>query len=121
MGRGVLLDFRSWAESLGLKSDALATTSIPLEQLLKVAESQNVEFRTGDTLLIRSGYLKAFDTLSDDEVQALIKQSHPSAIGVESSNPILRWLWDTGFAAVAGDMPSFEAWPCQSEEYFLHE
>jgi hypothetical protein len=40
---------------------------------------------------------------------------------VESSEKTLRWLWETGFAAVAGDMPGFEAWPCQNTQYMLHE
>ena len=45
----------------------------------------------------------------------------PPSIGVQSSEEILRWFWDTGFAAVAGDMLAFEAWPCQNTRYWLHE
>ncbi len=92
-----------------------------MEQLLKVAAAQNVDFGPGNILLIRSGYVKAFDMLSDDAVKSLVTRPHPPAIGVNSSEETLKWLWDTGFAAVAGDMPSFEAWPCQNLKYFLHE
>jgi hypothetical protein len=46
---------------------------------------------------------------------------HPPAIGVESSEETVRWLWEQGFAAVAGDHPSFEAWPPQSQDFCLHE
>ena len=45
----------------------------------------------------------------------------PPAVGLESSEKTLRWIWETGFSAVAGDQPSFEAWPCQNPNYMLHE
>ena len=27
---------------------------------------------------------------------------------------MLRWIWDLELVAVVGDMPSFEAYPCQN-------
>lgn len=33
---------------------------------------------------------------------------------------MLDWLHDSYFAAVSGDMPSFEAWPSHTD-YYLHE
>jgi hypothetical protein len=45
----------------------------------------------------------------------------PPAIGLESSEETLRWIWDNQFAAVVGDQPSFEAWLCQDTDYMLHE
>ena len=120
-GRGVLLDYQSWAESEGLVMRATSTTSITLDELQKVVASQNVELRRGDILCVRSGYLKAFDALSDEEARALVTHPAPPAIGLQSSEDVLQWIWETGFAAVAGDMPSFEAWPCQNTRFFLHE
>lgn len=31
--------------------------------------------------------------------------------GVEATEEVLKWLWDSKFAAVAGDMPAFERSP----------
>lgn len=121
VGRGVLLDYHSWAESQGLSPSALESTPIPLASLQAVAAAQDTTFLTGDILLIRSGYIKAFNALSPAEAALLTATSAPTAIGVESSEANLRWIWEKGFAAVAGDMPSFEAWPCQDTKYFLHE
>lgn len=45
----------------------------------------------------------------------------PPAIGLESSEETLKWLWENGFSAVVGDQPSFEAWPCQDPRFWLHE
>jgi len=123
IGRGVLLDYQSWAESQGMTTNdfALTTHSISLADLHAVADSQNVSFQPGDILFVRSGYVKAFNSLSEVEAQKLVAAPNPPAIGLESSEEILRWIWDNKFAAVAGDHPSFEAWPCQDTEHFLHE
>jgi hypothetical protein len=108
-------------EAEGLSTNALATTSITLAELQKVAASQNIAFQRGDILFIRSGYGKAFSSLGNEEARSLVTQAAPPAIGVESAEATLEWIWETGFAAVAGDMPSFEAWPCQNTKYFMHE
>lgn len=121
MGRGVLLDYAAWAESQGLTPKVFETTSITLEDLRKVAEYQNTTFKEGDILLIRSGWVKGYTQLTSSECQALADKPSPPAIGVQSCEEMLRWIWETGFAAVAGDMPSFEAWPCQDTKFWLHE
>lgn len=38
---------------------------------------------------------------------------------MEQSEEMIRWVWDN-FSAVAGDQPSFEAWPSR-EDWALHE
>lgn len=122
VGRGVLLDYASWATSQGLTIDPLATHSITLSDLKKVAESQGVTFRPNDILLIRSGYINALSELpSDDAATYAGKGLELTAIGVESSKETLEWIWENQFAAVAGDMVAFEALPFQSMEYWLHE
>ena len=121
MGRGVLLDYHSWAEAQGLSHPAIATTSIPLSNLLKVAESERISFRPGDILLVRSGYMQTVESLSAEDLKTLADKAVPPSIGVESSEELLWWIWECGFVAVAGDMPSFEAWPCQNTKYWMHE
>ncbi|KAG0650111.1 hypothetical protein D0Z07_3398 [Hyphodiscus hymeniophilus] len=122
VGRGVLLDYASWAASQGIKTEALSTWSIPVSDLKKVAESQNVTFHPNDILFVRSGYINALSSLPDNE--AAVYASEPSgmpAIGVESCEETLKWIWENQFTAVAGDMIAFEAIPFQSEKFSLHE
>lgn len=121
IGRGVLLDYASWAEAQGWSPHAFETTAITLDDLKAVAIHQGTKFHKGDILIIRSGWTKAFNKLSAEECQALADMPSPPAIGVQSCEETLRWIWNTGFAAVAGDMPSFEAWPCQDTEFWMHE
>jgi hypothetical protein len=117
----VLLDYSTWAASQNITPLPLTTYKIPLSDLKKVAAWQNVAFRPNDILFIRSGFVKALSLLSPDEATAYAAQTVPHAIGVESSEEMLRWIWENEFVAVAGDMTAFEALPFQSKEHWLHE
>ena len=122
MGRGVLLDYARWAESQGLTPEPLTTHKITLSDLNKVAEFQNVTFRPNDILFIRSGYINALSSLSKDDATVYAsKTAAMPAIGVESGEEMLRWVWESQFAAVAGDMIAFEALPFQSKDFWMHE
>ena len=65
--------------------------------------------------------MECYGSLSS-EVAADLATMYPCpSIGVEASENMLRWLWETEFCAVASDSPSFESWPCQDKRYWLHE
>jgi kynurenine formamidase len=121
VGRGVLLDYASWADKNNVALTPFETKSITVSTLKEVAKSQGTTFQKGDILFIRTGWIQAYDKLSDDECKTLASYKVPPAHGVESSEETLRWLWEQDFAAVAGDQPSMEAWPCQNTDFFLHE
>lgn len=49
-------------------------------------------------------------------------RENSTAIGVESSEKTVRWLYDHHFAAIVGDTVAFEAWPPNFESgWCLHE
>ncbi|KAJ5621660.1 hypothetical protein N7528_006443 [Penicillium herquei] len=121
VGRGVLLDYAAWAEAKGITVNCFQTQSIPVSVLQEVAASQKVSWKPGDILFIRTGWTRAYERLSATECQQLADYKAPPVIGVKSSEEMLRWIWDQNFSAVAGDMPSFEAYPCQNPDFFLHE
>ncbi|KAI1270324.1 putative cyclase-domain-containing protein [Xylariaceae sp. FL1019] len=114
-GRGVLLDWASWAEARGLKYDAFSTFSIPHSQILAVAEAQGVSFNEGDILFVRSGWLSAFHKLTPDQQASLANRPVRASMGLEASGESIRWHWDNGFAAVAGDTVAYEVWPSPRE------
>ena len=121
VGRGVLLDYYSYAKANSLPLAAFETTPITVETLEAIARHQNVTFRRGDIFFLHTGWIKAYNQLSASEAQALAAVRTPPGIGVESSKEMLQWLWEKEFAAVAGDHPTFEAWPCQDRKFWLHE
>jgi hypothetical protein len=53
-----------------------------------------------------------------EELVAKMAQPEYYYPGLDGSLESLEWLWDTGFAAVAGDNPGFEAW-CKSRSIVL--
>ncbi|RDK36559.1 hypothetical protein M752DRAFT_322342 [Aspergillus phoenicis ATCC 13157] len=121
IGRGVLLDYVAWAEANHVPVKPFTTQSITVAVLEEVAQAQGTELRPGDILFIRAGWGRGYAELSQDEISTLADIPTPPAIGLESSETTLQWLWDNEFAAVASDTPSLEAWPCQDSKYWLHE
>lgn len=122
VGRGVLLDWLSWAETQNKEIPSPFTThSIPVSELDAVAAAQGTTLKQGDILFVRTGWVQGYQRLADEECKALADLKSPPAIGLESSEETLRWLWGHHFAAVVGDHPSMEAWPCKDERFWLHE
>jgi hypothetical protein len=119
VGRGVLLDYHEWRVAQGREHDAFATSAIPLADLKAVAKAQGTEFRFGDILLVRSGYMDAYNKIDKEKVSALRERQTPSFAGVEQSEEMLQFMWEN-FAACAGDQPGWEAWPTQ-KDWSCHE
>lgn len=111
VGRGVLLDYVGYCERNGITADPFKNTSIPLEHILAVVKEQGVTFRDGDILFLRAGFTKAYDALSPEQQKALPERESPDFMGVEPTVDVLRWIWESGFAAVASDVPGFEQTP----------
>ncbi|KAF2024041.1 hypothetical protein EK21DRAFT_104958 [Setomelanomma holmii] len=111
-GRGVLLDYTSYAERHGINYSAFSDHSIPLHTLLDVAKEQNLQFLRGDILFVRIGLVDEWEKrMGDAERNAYATITTPQHAGVEGTMEMLRWIWDTGIAAVAGDAVSFEVYP----------
>lgn len=110
-GRGVLLDYRSWARKEGVQFDSFRTHRISLGELLQCAKEQGTEFHMGDILLIRSGWIEDYNSRSEREQIALGGRESRTFVGVDNTFEMAKWHWDMGFAAVAGDTNAYEAWP----------
>ncbi|KIW11218.1 hypothetical protein PV08_10518 [Exophiala spinifera] len=111
VGRGVLLDWREYAKQNGINYSPFETHAIPLEQLLEVSRIQNITFCAGDILLIRTGWTEEYRRLAGEEKLQLATREVRSFVGVEASEEMLRWHWDSQFAAVASDTNAYESWP----------
>lgn len=76
-----------------------------------MAAEQGVTFRQGDILLVRTGWTATYQTLSDEQKEQLGGRDDRASCGVEATEESIRWHWEQGFAAVAGDTVAYEAWP----------
>lgn len=108
-GRGVLIDYASWAEKRGIKYSTFSTHQIRLSDIIEIANECNIRFQRGDILFIRIGVTREWDNvMTDQQKREYSLHPCPEHAGVEATVGMLRWLWDCGFSAVAGDAISWE-------------
>ncbi|PGH02179.1 hypothetical protein AJ80_08902 [Polytolypa hystricis UAMH7299] len=135
-GRGVLLDYRSYAKANGINYDPYTSHAITFEELQKCGKAQGIDIRpesqggdikVGDILFIRSGFIESYHERSPEERTALALRPHAIGTddkqkyaGVAQEDAVLDWLHDSYFSALVGDAPAFERWPTP-EPYHLHE
>ena len=102
--RGVLADVTRVRDISPGDADAIA----PKEVAAALAE-EGVTVEHGDILLIRTGWTTWYRSLDDAgrEAAAGLRQS----CGLRAGTDTLRFLWDLGIAAVAGDQPALEVFP----------
>ena len=129
-GRGILLDYKSWAESQNINYDTATPHEITYDNLVAVGKwqnnfdirpaSQGGDIYPGDILFIRSGWTKDYYARTDEENAKLANREHGTWAGVKQQPEMIDWLHDSYFSAVGGDAPAFECWPTK-ESYMLHE
>lgn len=54
-GRGILVDYDSWAAKNGIEYDRLGSHSIEIEDVQTILKESEIEVRKGDILLLRTG------------------------------------------------------------------
>jgi hypothetical protein len=79
---------------------------VTLAQLKGAAADVGVEFAPGDILIVRTGWTEGWLNLSAEDRKAATDALHGGTggiCGVEASEEVMRWHWENGIAAVAGD------------------
>jgi hypothetical protein len=110
-GRGVLLDVARYAARIGLPDfHPFAGQDITVEHLEAVAKLEGVELRQADILVVRTGLIGAYKA-ADAAQQDKWLRDEGRFSGVENSDAMRRFLWDTHLGAVAGDAVGFERMP----------
>ena len=105
----MLIDYASWAEKKGIKYTTFSQHEIKLTEIQEIAKECNITFQKGDILLVRIGVTKEWEESMDvDAKKAYAATTSPKHAGVEGTIDVLKWVWNTGFAAVAGDAISWE-------------
>ncbi|KAK5113836.1 hypothetical protein LTR62_003220 [Meristemomyces frigidus] len=109
VARGVFIDHKKWADKNGKSYDPFTSHKIPVSEIETIAKEQGVEFKTGDVIIIRSGFTEGLTGKSGEEQEKLMG-SHQTC-GVTGTPEAAKWFWNKHFAAVAGDMIAFEHIP----------
>lgn len=118
VARGVLVDYKAWYEQKAVAEGKSGKEAIfhpydghriSVADIEAVAKHQNVEFRPGDVLIVRTGETEILEAGAPTDFARLKEKSQLS--GVEGNMTTVKWLWNKHFAAVAGDAMAFEAIP----------
>lgn len=127
-GRGVLIDYWSYAVANGKQYDAARPHSIKYDDLMACFQwqqqqsSEPLELGTGDILLVRSGFHARYTELGAEDERAVGEAWPPAFCGVHQDLRLLKWLWDSRVAAVGGDTPAWEGFPLDDKAGFtFHE
>ncbi|KUL90676.1 hypothetical protein ZTR_00225 [Talaromyces verruculosus] len=117
-GRAFLIDYYDWAQEQGVSYDPLATHAVTISDVKKIMEEKNIQPQQGDIFILRTGYVSAYNK-SDPETRHLLSSKFQSS-GLGQSRETTKWLWESQFAAVAADCPTFECTPPADPQWALH-
>lgn len=116
--RGVLLDVGRYLESQGAPIEQHSSQTIDVATLEACRKAQGTEIRTGDVLVIRTGWLGWLRNQPLPVHEGLAE--HLVVPGVLAGEEMARHIWNAHVAAVAGDHIAFESWPVDRARGFLH-
>ncbi|OAA68634.1 hypothetical protein SPI_00829 [Niveomyces insectorum RCEF 264] len=117
-GRGVLVDYASWAARQGRAVQYFQKHPITVDDVKAIVAEEGLTIQPGDILFLRTGYAAAYQLLSRDERAEVAGVRE--WIGLGQGRATTEWLWDNQFAAVASDSPGFECRPPVDPAWHLH-
>lgn len=124
--RGVLVDLPQWMREVsGHQLDPTERHVVSVDDLEAVLAWQGTRVRSGDVLVLRTGWIEWYDGLDDAARQGLRGSLHNGeggldCPGLDPGPATAEWLWDHGVAAMAADNPTVEALKVSREAGFLH-
>jgi kynurenine formamidase len=110
-GRGVLLDVERLLLDEAQGYDPFTSVSVSVEQLERCRGAAGLEYRPGDILLVHTGFAARYRQLPAARREALADWKQFTAVGLEHTEAMARYLWNSHLAAVATDAPAVEVWP----------
>ena len=114
VGRGVLIDYKAYAEHKGIKYSCFEAHAITIKEIEDCAAWEGVTFKHGDIIIVRTGFTEDLGSASGEEQEQMLG-TH-KCVGVVGSVESAKWFWNKHFAAVAGDAIAFEVLPPTIEE-----
>jgi kynurenine formamidase len=121
VGPGVLIDAYGYRRALGREVNPLEKDAYTVEELEAALERQGTRMKAGSVLLVRTGWMEAYEECTAEEKSALAPMEKIRSIGLDPSRAMAAWLWNNRVAAVATDSPAVEPLPMDlMDEGLLH-
>ena len=131
-GRGVLLDYKAYADKMEIHYNPFMDHGITYEELYRCGRDQGIDIRPqsqggdikiGDLLFVRSGFIEAYHKTDSADFEKIALRPHVFGpndgqrwAGLAQEEKMVDWLHDCYFAGAAGDSMTFEAWPSKKGE-----
>lgn len=109
VGRAVLLDLVRARADAGRPYHPGEPVAFGVEDLELARARAGVELRPGDIILLHTGFAQWYQEQPDDVKLSLPR--HLTTAGVDRTEDVARYLWDTHASAIAADNFAVEVWP----------
>jgi kynurenine formamidase len=110
-GRAVLLDAERVLARRHPDYHPSASFAISPEDLEACREEAGITYQPGDVLLLNSGFLRWYRDQSDADKAALAPRDRLRSAGIEHTERMAEYLWNSHISAIASDLPATETWP----------
>jgi kynurenine formamidase len=124
VGRGVLLDLVATMAALDRAYDPGSATEFGVTELEAARRMSGITYSPGDVILLHTGFSHWYSEQPLHVREQLPGDLH--APGLEHSEDVCRYLWDSHVAAIASDTFAVEAWPTDTGQdaapfSFIHQ
>lgn len=109
--RGVLIDVQRSSEARGRGYSPGSAHSFSVEDLEAGRDAAGVIFQPGDVLVLHTGFMSWYAGLSSEERIHISDRANMQACGIEHSEEMARYLWNSRICAIASDCPAVEVIP----------
>jgi hypothetical protein len=108
VGRGVLLDVARALADDGRPFSPGEPYAIRVADLELARERAGIAYQPGDVVVVRTGFMQWYSELDDTARRALAAFDDPPFAGLEVSEDIARYIWNTHAGALVSDNTSIE-------------
>jgi kynurenine formamidase len=123
VGRGVLIDLPKYMDAQGRSVDPREKFEVDGPLIEAIAAAEHVQFRPGDILMLRTGWLGWYlglDQAGRERLPALFNETQLAMPGLDAHRETAAWLWDHQIAVAAADNFALESLPVDPVVGFQH-
>lgn len=124
VGRGVLVDLATWCRRVSRDYDPMQGRRFTVADVRSALREQGTVLERGDVLCLRFGWVDAYLAADAQHRREIAERSVDLDTrvwaGLENSEDMARFLWNSGAAAVVADNPAVEMLPGLAGQADLH-